>query len=464
MKKNKSSTRKLLVIDDEENMRHMLASVMTRAGYRVTSAVDGSQGLKITAKEHFDCILCDLKMPEMDGIGFLQALRAGGDETTVVMMSAYATVDTAVEAMKQGAFDFVTKPFKSDEVLIILERAEEHDRLRLENKDLKQKMARMEATEPFGGVIGTSHVMRELIEISRKVAVYDTTVLVTGESGTGKELIARGIHQHSARLGGPFVAINCGSVPQNLLESEFFGYKKGAFTGADADRKGLFETAGNGTLFLDEVGELPLDLQVKLLRVLQEREIRPVGDQYTRKVNVRVVAATAVNLEKEVEKGRFRKDLFYRLNVVTLCIPPLRSRREDIPLLCDHFLDLFSRKMNVEKKTLSAKALALLSRQDWPGNVRELENVMERTVIFADKNVILPEDLPENFGARNKGRRLNDILGTLSLKQGQKIMEKRLISRVLDVTGGNKSKAAEILEISYPSLLAKIKEHTLGGK
>ena len=308
-------------------------------------------------------------------------------------------------------------------------------------------------------MVGTSRVMRKMIETAKKVAGYDTTVLITGESGTGKELIARGIHQHSARRNGPLISINCGSIPENLLESEFFGYKKGAFTGADSDKKGLFETAGGGTLFLDEIGEIPPGLQVKFLRALQEREIWGVGYRQAKKIDVRVIAATARDLSEEVEKGNFRRDLFFRLNVVTIELPPLCIRKEDIPALCNHFLTRFSKKMNVEAKSLSPDALSLLMQQDWPGNVRELENVMERAVIFAEKNVVLPENLPERFGAHPKGRRLDDLLGTLSLKQGRKIMEKRLISRVLDITGGNKSRAAKLLEISYPSLLAKIKEH-----
>jgi len=451
--------KKLLIVDDEENMLHMLSSLMGRAGYRVSSATNGSQGLAAMAKERYDCVLCDLKMPKMDGLQFLTALREKGDETTVIMMSAYATVDKAVEAMKQGAFDFITKPFKSDEVLMVLQRAEENDRLRIENRKLKKKVASLEGNGFFHRIIGSSQVMRRMVDTARKVAGYDATVLITGESGTGKELIAKGIHSHSTRSQGPLITINCGSIPENLLESELFGYKKGAFTGADSDKKGLFEEADGGTIFLDEIGELPLGLQVKLLRVLQEREIWAVGDRQARHVNVRIIAATASDLAKEVEKKRFRKDLYFRLNVVTIELPPLRARREDISILCDHFLEKFNRKMQTELKSVSPATLSLFLQHDWPGNVRELENVMERSVIFADKSVILPEDLPDSFGAINQGRRLDDILGTVSLKKGRKVMEKKLINRVLGITGGNKSRAAELLEISYPSLLAKIKEH-----
>lgn len=458
------NSKRLLIIDDEENMRHMLSSVMTRAGYRVSMAADGSQGIEVLEKEQFDLVLCDLKMPVMDGLGFLRTLRGKGDTTTVIMMSAYATVDTAVEAMKQGAYDFITKPFKNDEILIILEKAEEHDQLLAENRELKERVASYEESLSFSALIGNSKPMRDMIEVAQKVSNYKTTVLITGESGTGKELVAKGIHQHSDRRSQPFICVNCGSIPENLLESEFFGYVKGAFTGADSSKKGLFEAADGGTLFLDEIGDLPLGLQVKLLRVLQEDEIWAVGSRRAKKVDVRVVAATNLDLGEEVGKGNFRKDLFYRLNVVTIDIPPLRDRREDIPLLCDHFLEKYCGKAHIPIKSISPRALGLLVRQGWQGNVRELENVIERAVIFSDKDVILPENLPESFGSSSKGRRLDDMLGTLSIKKGQKIMEGRFIRRALDITDGNKSKAAKLLEISYPSLLAKIKEQDIPVK
>lgn len=451
-------SRRLLIIDDEENMRHMLASVMTRAGYQVSSATDGSQGLAALEKKRFDCVLCDLKMPKMNGLQFIHALRSKGDETTVIMMSAYATVDTAVEAMKCGAFDFITKPFKNDEILMVLKRAEERDQLLNENRELKKRV-QLDQGGLFGGVVGNSQPIRKVIDTAKKVAHYDTTVLITGQSGTGKELIAQGIHQHSRRSKAPLVSINCGSIPENLLESEFFGYKKGAFTGADTDKKGLFEQAEGGTLFLDEIGELPSGLQVKLLRALQEREIRPIGDRRPRRFDVRIIAATGRDLLLESEQGRFRQDLLYRLNVVTIELPPLNARIEDIPILCKHFLNKCSKRMGSDIKSISSSALSALMEHDWPGNVRELENVIERATIFADKETILPEDLPQAFGAIPRDRRLDDILGTLSLKKGRGILEKRLINRVLAVTRGNKSRAAEILEISYPSLLAKIKEH-----
>jgi two-component system response regulator AtoC len=309
-------------------------------------------------------------------------------------------------------------------------------------------------------MIGNSKVMQDLFQLADKVARHTTTVLITGESGTGKELVARGIHDKSPRAAKPFVAVNCGSVPENLLESEFFGYVKGAFTGADRNKKGLFEEAEGSTLFLDEIGELPLAMQVKLLRVLQEHEIRRIGAAKSMKIDVRIVAATAKDLAEEVDAGRFREDLYYRLNVIHVRIPPLRERAVDIPLLCDFFLEKFAVRMGTEHfKSISPAVMKLLMNHPWPGNVRELENVIERAIILADKNVILPENLPENIGGRKHDRRLNDILGTLSIKEGRRILEHRLISRAMESTGGNKSRAAELLEISYPSLLSKIKEY-----
>jgi two-component system response regulator AtoC len=292
-------------------------------------------------------------------------------------------------------------------------------------------------------------------------AGYDTTVLITGESGTGKELVARGIHNHSKRKDGPLITVNCGSIPANLLESEFFGYMKGAFTGADKNHTGLFEAAEGGTLFLDEIGELSLELQVKLLRVLQEHEIRAVGAIKPRKVDVRVITATAKDLDQEVVSGNFRQDLFFRLNVMVLELPPLRERREDIPFLCSHFLDCLNKKMELKINSISAEAMSLLMAQGWSGNVRELENSLERAMIFAEGNRIEAENLPQFFESPKQNRRIDDLLGTSSLKKAQKILEKRLIGRSLETTNGNKSRAARMLEISYPSLLAKIKEYGL---
>ncbi len=452
--------KKILIIDDEENMRHMLSALLSSHGYSVDTAGDGMTGLALLEKNAFDFVLCDIKMPKMDGMSFLNAVSPGDHMATIIMMSAFGTVDTAVEAMQQGAYDYISKPFKADEIVLVLKKAEERERLRLENVQLKKKIAGLESTLGFGTMIGKSKAMQEIFQLAEKVAPHMTTVLITGESGTGKELVARGIHMKSPRASKPFLAVNCGSIPENLLESEFFGYVRGAFTGADRDKKGLFEEANGGTLFLDEIGELPLAMQVKLLRVLQENEVRRIGSAKNQKVDVRVVAATAKNLSSEVQDGRFREDLFYRLNVINVHIPPLRERLVDIPLLCDSFIEQFTTRMNTGKmQGVSPAAMKMLMRHQWPGNVRELENVIERAVILADKNVLLPENLPKELGGRIHDRRLDDFLGTLSIKEGRRILEHRLISRALESTGGNKSRAAELLEISYPSLLSKIKEY-----
>ncbi len=453
--------KRLLIIDDEENMRHMLSVVTSKAGYQVSIAENGEQALAVQKKTPFPLILCDLKMPRMDGLHFLHALNGSEPAPIVIMMSAYATIDDAVEAMKSGAYDFITKPFKTAEVLLVLEKAAEHLNLREENVRLKKKVKELEGpgVKDFQDIIACSAKMHSLLDLTRKVARYDTTVLITGESGTGKELIARGIHRNSNRREQAFVAVNCGSIPENLLESEFFGYMKGAFTGADTDRKGLFEEADAGTLFLDEIGELPQGLQVKLLRVLQEQEIRPLGSVKTKKINTRVITATAKNMDEEVEQGNFREDLLYRLNVLTLQLPPLRERKEDIPQLCTHFLTQLNEKMNLQIEAVAPEAMTILLGRDWKGNIRELKNCLERAAIVAESNEILPQDLHTGQGGSSCGDPLNEILGTFSLKQGKKIMEKKMIRQALQASEGNKSMAARMLEISYPSLLAKIKEY-----
>ncbi|AGF78914.1 CheY-like receiver, AAA-type ATPase and DNA-binding domain-containing response regulator [Desulfocapsa sulfexigens DSM 10523] len=454
-----TNNKRLLIVDDEENMRHMLSVVTAKAGYQVTMAENGEQALAIQKKAPFPLILCDLKMPRMDGLQFLQAVAEDGNQPIIIMMSAYATIDDAVEAMKTGAYDFITKPFKTAEILLVLEKAVDHLELREENVRLKAKVLELQGTEGFEDIIAHSEKMQSLLQLTEKVARYDTTVLITGESGTGKELIAKGIHQKSERKEKPFIAVNCGSLPENLLESEFFGYVKGAFTGADKDHKGLFEEADTGTLFLDEVGELPLSLQVKLLRVLQEQEIRPVGGVKTKAVDVRVITATAKDMEREVEDGRFREDLFYRLNVLTLQLPPLRERKEDIQYLCTHFLAILNEKMHLAIEDISPEAMGILLDREWKGNIRELKNCLERAAIVAETNHILPVDL---IGSRDNSScdgKINEILGTFSLKQAKIIIEKKLISRALEASKGNKSMAARMLEISYPSLLAKIKEY-----
>ena len=459
---------KLLIIDDEENMCHMLRAMIKRHGYDITVAYNGKSALGFVAKEHFDFILCDVKMPRMDGMMFLERGAADLQNSTVIMMSAYGSIDLAITAMKAGAYDFISKPFKSDEVLLALKKAEEREQLKRENRRLKYEIDDIKNDCNFSRMVSVSGKMKDIFTMVRKVAQYDTTVLICGESGTGKELIARGVHEYSGRCNKSFVAINCGSIPENLLESELFGHLKGSFTGATRDKKGIFEEADGGTLFLDEIGDLSLPMQVKLLRVLQEREIRPVGATSTIKIDVRVVAATAKDLVYQVEKKRFREDLFYRLNVVPVLLPPLRERREDIPVLAKHFVKKINIRFATDVQGFSPAAMKCLLVYSWPGNVRELENMVQRCMVLATTINVEPGDLPTKIhdtegivrptGAENG---LKGVDGDLSLKKARRRLEASLISSALQKTGMNKSKAARLLEISYPSLLTKIKEYAL---
>ncbi len=451
----------LLIIDDEENMRHMLAAMLKKMGYRIDTAKNGQEGLEKVRSGHFDYILCDIKMPRKDGMAFLNDARIMMESSTVIMMSAYGTIDTAIEAMKLGAYDFISKPFKPDEVYLALKKAEERESLKQENLRLKERIQEISSNFQFGNMVGNSQAMKMVFNLATKAAQYDTTVLVTGESGTGKELVARGIHYAGARKDGNMVPVNCGGIPESLLESELFGYVKGAFTGADRNKKGLFQEADGGTIFLDEIGELPVSLQVKLLRVLQENEVRPVGGAKTNRVDVRVIAATAKDLEEEVRAGRFREDLFYRLNVLRIHLPPLRERTGDIPLLCQLFINHFKTQFEKNIEGISPGAMTILLDHKWPGNVRELENMIERAVVLADKHIILPENLPTEFGIKRAANRMDDFFEGFSLKKAQKIVEKRLITRALESTGGNRTQAAKLLEISIPSLLSKIKAYEI---
>ncbi|MBW1893386.1 MAG: sigma-54-dependent Fis family transcriptional regulator [Deltaproteobacteria bacterium] len=451
----------ILVIDDEENMRHMLKTLLEKSGYIVETASDGSEALKMVDQTLYDFILCDLKMPNIDGMEFFESARDKLWATTVIMMSAYGTIDTAIESMKQGAYDFISKPFKSDEVLLTLKKAEERESLKRENRWLKERIKKIQENYKFGKLVAKSKAMQSVFKLSEKVAQYNTTVLILGESGTGKELIARGIHSRSERSGMPFVPVNCGGIPDSLLESEFFGYKKGAFTGADTNKKGLFEEADEGTMFLDEIGELPQPLQVKLLRVLQESEIRPVGESKTKKIDVRVIAATAKNLEDEVSQGNFREDLYYRLNVLKIELPPLRERTEDIPLLNQYFINLFNEKFNKDIREISPSAVSLLLNRQWPGNVRELENAIERAIVLAEEPVLMPENFLPEIEKKMGKEDLNDIFDGYSLKIAKEKFETMMITKALVKTEGNRSQASRLLEISHPSLLSKIKAYSI---
>ena len=456
-----STGKRLLIIDDEENMRHMLSALLKKSGYIVDTASDGYEGLQMVSQTEYNFVLCDIKMPNMDGMEFLKSAGDTIKATTVIMMSAYGTIDTAVKAMKLGAYDYISKPFKTDEVRLALKKAEERESLKRENIFLKERIQKIETKYNFGSMVAKSKAMQSVFLLATKVAQYNTTVLISGESGTGKELVARGIYLAGDRSKMPLVTVNCGGIPENLLESEFFGYKKGAFTGADKDKKGLFEEADKGTIFLDEIGELPLSLQVKILRVLQENEIRMIGDTKVKKVDVRVIAATSRNLNDEVRAGAFREDLFYRLNVLPVRLPPLRERTEDIALLSQYFIDRFNIKLGKDIKGIAPAAMSLLLKHNWPGNVRELENVIERAVILSEKMILLPENLPAELGAKTGTSRMDDFFKGFSIKAARKVMEKRLITRALEATGNNRTKAAQLLEISHPSLLSKIKAYNI---
>jgi two-component system response regulator AtoC len=448
--------RQVLVIDDEAAMRHMLRLVLERDGYLVSEAPHGRAGLEKLQQAAYDYILCDIRMPELDGPGFLrekERCQLGG---TVIMMSAYGTIDTAVACMQQGAYDYVSKPFRPDEILLALRKAEERLQLSQENLRLRDDLRRSGRPQGVAAIVHRSAVMTELLETVRRAAVSQVPVLVTGETGTGKELIARALHAESPRAARPFLAINCGAIPAGLLESELFGHVRGAFTGADRARTGLFGAADGGTLLLDEIGDLPLELQPKLLRVLQEGEVRRIGDNQSRPVDVRVVAATAVDLPQAVAQGRFREDLFYRLAVVNIDVPPLRRRPEDIAPLVDSYLPRLSARHGRPAPEFAADALLRLEQHPWPGNVRELLNVLEKSLVLCREETITAADIildeaPASAGAPSE----------LSLKKAVAALERDHICRALAATGGNRTQAARLLEISLRNLLYKIKEHGL---
>ena len=445
---------KILILDDEENMLHMLKTILTKEGYEIATATNGIEGLKKIESNSFDTILCDLRMPEMDGVSFLKATREKNIQSTTIMMSAYGTIDMAIEAMKLGAYDYISKPFKPDEIILTLKKAEEREKLRKENILLKKEIKKEFG---FENIITKNDKILQIFETIHKISDYDTSVLITGESGTGKELVAKAIHHNSTRSSKPFIAINCGAIPENLLESELFGYVKGAFTDAHQNKKGLFEEANGGTLLLDEIGELPSTLQVKLLRALQEGEVRKIGDTKHIKLDVRIIAATAKNLVQEARKGTFREDLFYRLNVIQIDIPPLRERREDIPLLVNHFIKRYREKHNLKAKNISSAALNLLLEYDWRGNVRELENAIERAVILSEGSRIEVSVLPSDIKKTEAGEEKIVDSDEYSIKKMHRIIEDQLIRKALEKSGGNRTQASKLLEISHPALLSKMK-------
>jgi two-component system response regulator AtoC len=451
------SDRRVLVIDDEAGLRHTLLLILRDEGYQVAVAEDGESGLRAAAAEPPDLVLCDIRMPRMGGLEFLERYQEAGGGALVIMMSAYGTLDTAVEAMRRGAYDYISKPFNADEVLLTLRKAEEREQLRREVARLRKEVGEVQG---FERVVGASAAMREVLDLAARVAPFPSTVLVTGESGSGKEAIARAIHSASPRREKAFVALNCGAIPENLLESELFGHEKGAFTGADRAREGVFEEADGGTLFLDEIGELPMPLQVKLLRALQERSIRRVGGSGERPVDVRVLAATARDLVEEVKAGRFRDDLFYRINVVQIHIPPLRTRPEDIPLLAEHFLKKHAGRLKLDAPGLPRALVPVLAAYSWPGNVRELENVIERALVLSGGQ--LGEDhLPPHVRTGKHLFEVRDDEGDLSVKRRLPALERTLIARALERSGGNRTKAAELLDLSVRALSYKIQDYGL---
>jgi two-component system response regulator AtoC len=452
----------ILVIDDDSEIRKSLQLVLESSGYSVTTVAAGDEGMRQIAKGSFDLVLCDLRLPGMSG---LDLLAQCGSRLPIILMTAYGDMSIVNQAVKFGAYDYLSKPLLPDELLFVLRKFEERERLRKENLALKETIARRYS---FGSIVAQSDLFKAIFETVKRLSQFNTTTLITGESGTGKELFARAIHENSPRRGKPFVAINCGAIPENLMESELFGHKRGAFTDASRDKKGLFEEAHGGTLFLDEVGELPLHLQVKLLRTLQERAIRRVGDEDLIPIDVRVISATLRDLDADVKKGRFREDLLYRLNVVSIHLPPLRERKEDIPLLIEHFMQKHSKRLGIPAKKVSPEVMKVLVDYEWRGNARELENCIERTLVLSVDDQIDVETLPEQVLAPQKVGVVNKVAtsttdqGNLSIKQRSRDLEVDLISRALRQTHGNRTHAAKILEISHRALLYKLKEYGLG--
>jgi two-component system response regulator AtoC len=450
----------VLIVDDDPGVRKMLGHLLRREGYGVEACPGGKEALVELAERHYDVVLSDVRMPGMDGLELLEKIMDTSPDSTVILMSAYGNVDQALNAIKRGAYDYISKPFKKDEVFLVLRKAEERERLRQENQRLRRELGKEVG---FGDFVGQSESMRKLFQTIRKIADYKTTVLITGASGTGKELVARYLHKLSCRANAPFVPVNCGAIPEQLLESELFGHRRGAFTDASRDKVGLFEEADSGTLFLDEVGELPLGLQVKLLRVLQEEKIRRLGDTKVVPIDVRVVAATAKNLEEMVQAGQFRDDLFYRLNVFPIHVPPLNQRLDDVPVLVEHFVERTNRQLGTCVSGFDRESLKVMMSHPWPGNVRELENTVQHAIILAEGDVVTPQDLPEAMQGTQPALRQSLSSAGLSIKKASRILEKDLIRRALEESKGNKTKAAKMLEISHRALLYKIKEYEITG-
>lgn len=448
---------RILIVDDDDALRESLALVLSAEDYEVVAVPDGPAALGALERAPADVVLCDLRMPGIDGLELLPQLARKLPGATLILMSAHGGPDLAIEALQRGAYDYLAKPFTPSEAILAIRKARERERLRRENALLRRDVARVVGEKP---IVAASESMIEVLELVERAAEFKSTVLLTGESGTGKEVLARAIHAQSPRRSDAFVGVNCAAIPEPLLESELFGHARGAFTGADRARRGLFVEADGGTLFLDEIGELPLALQAKLLRALQEEEVRPVGESKSRKIDVRVIAATARDLETEVAASRFREDLFYRLNVLRVRVPPLRERREDIPLLVDHFLASFATSLGRPVRDVSDEALSRLVTYAWPGNVRELENVIERAVILARSEQIGVRDLPPNVLATSAAETPSGA-SDFSLRDARRTSEIEAIRRALAATSGNRTHAARLLGISHRALLYKLKEYEI---
>ena len=449
---------KILVVDDEPGMRTFLEIILRKEGYSVETAADGMKALDNINNNVFDLAILDILMPVMNGIEVLKRIIEKSPETTVIIITAFASHETAIEAMKLGAYDYITKPFKIDEIKLVIKKALDKKGLERENLRLRKEL---QTKYGFANIIGRSIGISNVFELIKRVSELKVNVLITGESGTGKELVARAVHYSGSRHRGPFIAVNCGAIPEPLVESELFGYRRGAFTGASRNKKGLFEEADGGTIFLDEIVDLPIHLQVKLLRVIEEKTIRPLGSTEPIPVDIRIIAATNKLLEEEIANEKFREDLFYRLNVIKIDLPPLRDRRDDIPPLAIHFVEKYSHEMGKDINGISPKALATLESYHYPGNVRELENIIARCVALETSNVIRQQTLPElivNMGSLNIE---NGIAGNFGLDHLLETFEKRTIDKALTEAQGNKVEAAKLLGITFRSLRYRLAKHGL---
>jgi len=444
----------ILLVEDAENPRKALSMLLRKQGYTVAEAPNGVKALDLLNKKLFDLVITDVKMEPIDGMHVLEETKKCHPMTEVIVITAFGTIESGVQAMKLGAFDYITKPFKNDEFLSLVDSAIEN---RITREIKKQFYQKVDTRENFRHIIADSQPMKQVLHLVSHVAATESTVLITGESGTGKELVAKAIHASSLRCDKPLITVNCGSLPEGLLESELFGHVKGSFTGAIRDKKGLFEEANHGTIFLDEIGEISLQTQVKLLRVLQESEIRRVGDNRSIKVDVRIIAATNKNLEQEIENNNFREDLYYRLNVIPIHMPPLRDRRDEIPALANHFIRKYAKKMGKPQPIISPAAMSTLMNYHWPGNVRELENLIERTVILNNKPILQATDFSLNNSKSRYQRSLNKTKGNFSLEEA----EKMLILECLENCAGNQKLSADMLGISTTTLWRKLKRYNI---